>query len=285
MAEKIIRVFPRRTNMTPDDELAFTTGPPLYDLERYPVHVSVTFTWDKPRAEALAKQWRCQGFDVKIGGPAYDDPALNFTPGMYIKPGNIFTSRGCNNTCSFCQAWRREGRLRELQICKGYNIMDNNLLNCSDFHVNRVFIMLDLQKRAAEFTGGFEAARLTKFHVRLLANLRLKPKKLFFAYDCKADLNPLVRAAKKMKSIGFNHQRVNCFVLVGRGDDTIEYAKERFQRVVDLDMMPFMMLWADKKPNTNPVWKDLQHIYTRPANTRRAHKGQFGQALRGKVCR
>ncbi len=66
MSMKIIRVFPRKTNMTPDDDLAFTTGPPLYELEHHPVHVSVTFTWDRARGDALAKQWQRQGFDVTI---------------------------------------------------------------------------------------------------------------------------------------------------------------------------------------------------------------------------
>lgn len=53
---KIIRVFPRRTKATPDDELA-CVGPPDLFAEADEVHVSVSFTWDKPRAEQLAKEW------------------------------------------------------------------------------------------------------------------------------------------------------------------------------------------------------------------------------------
>jgi hypothetical protein len=54
---RIIRVFPRRTKATPVDDLVrIGTGPDLFD-EADEVHVSVTFTWDLPLAEKLAKAW------------------------------------------------------------------------------------------------------------------------------------------------------------------------------------------------------------------------------------
>lgn len=53
----IARVFITKTNMTPDDDLAFVNcPPPLLSLpEIDEVHISVTFTWDLKRAEELAK--------------------------------------------------------------------------------------------------------------------------------------------------------------------------------------------------------------------------------------
>ena len=52
---KIARVFPRKTAATPDDPLAFFGPPPMLALpEIDEVHVSVTFTYDRPKAEALA---------------------------------------------------------------------------------------------------------------------------------------------------------------------------------------------------------------------------------------
>jgi hypothetical protein len=54
---RVIRVFPRRTNATPIDDLAAVgRGPELFD-EADEVHISVAFTWDKPAAERLAKEW------------------------------------------------------------------------------------------------------------------------------------------------------------------------------------------------------------------------------------
>ena len=73
---KIARVFPRKTNATPDDDLVFFGPPPLLLLpEIDEVHVSVTFTYDKQKAEELAEDWKWAGVPVKVGWPAYDDPA------------------------------------------------------------------------------------------------------------------------------------------------------------------------------------------------------------------
>jgi hypothetical protein len=65
---KIIRVFPRKTNATPTDELAFVGNPTMF-AEADEIHISVTFSWDIPEAERLEKEWRRVAL-VKIGGPA-----------------------------------------------------------------------------------------------------------------------------------------------------------------------------------------------------------------------
>jgi hypothetical protein len=57
MAVNIVRVFPRRTSLTPDDALAFVGDPPLWRPEADEVHVSCTFTWDIPEAKRLAEAW------------------------------------------------------------------------------------------------------------------------------------------------------------------------------------------------------------------------------------
>lgn len=55
----IARVFPRATTCTPKDEYAFTGDIPLFFPEDITeVHVSVTFSWDMPEAERLARAWR-----------------------------------------------------------------------------------------------------------------------------------------------------------------------------------------------------------------------------------
>lgn len=54
---RIARVFPRCTKATPNDELAFFDEPGLFPVEADEIHVSVTFTWDIPRAERLARAW------------------------------------------------------------------------------------------------------------------------------------------------------------------------------------------------------------------------------------
>jgi radical SAM superfamily enzyme YgiQ (UPF0313 family) len=70
----------------------------------------VTFTYDKAWAEHLAERWPHIA-PVKIGGVAYGDPGAEFVLGRYIKPGYIFTSRGCPRRCWFCSVWKRGAKL------------------------------------------------------------------------------------------------------------------------------------------------------------------------------
>ena len=92
----VARVFPRKTNASPDDYLAFFDVPDD-EINVDEVHVSVTFTYDIPKAEILAEAWE-KIAPVTIGGPAYLDFAGDFTPGMYLKKGYVITSRGCRKT-------------------------------------------------------------------------------------------------------------------------------------------------------------------------------------------
>ena len=139
-SKRLIRVFPRRTKATPIDELAYF-GPPDLFAEADEVHVDCTFTADKTAAESLAEDWKHVA-PVQIGGVAYGDPGHEFIPGRYIKPGYIFTSRGCPRRCWFCSVWKRDPIPRLLPIQDGWNILDDNLLACPEPHVQAVFAML-----------------------------------------------------------------------------------------------------------------------------------------------
>ena len=52
---KIIRVFPRKTSMTPSDPLSFVGDPPLnvFRPDADEVHISCTFMWDIPEASRI----------------------------------------------------------------------------------------------------------------------------------------------------------------------------------------------------------------------------------------
>lgn len=79
MDKKIIRVFPRRTNATPDDEdVRIRTNPILWD-EADEIHISVAFTWDIAWAEQAAVQWK-QVAPVRLGGPAFNEPGASLFP-------------------------------------------------------------------------------------------------------------------------------------------------------------------------------------------------------------
>ena len=127
---KIIRVFPRKTSYTPEDEYCFFDFPPIPEMipEHDEIHVSCTFTWDRPMARELAFQWEtATDKPVKLGGVAFGSQTEEFVQGMYLKPNIVFTTRGCNNHCPWCIVPEREGKLRQFEnIPAGNIIQDNN---------------------------------------------------------------------------------------------------------------------------------------------------------------
>ncbi len=264
-AKVIARVFPSRTTATPDDELAFTDGPPFWRVPCDEVHVSCTFIWQNRRAEFLAKQWETAGYSVKIGGPAYDAPGGEFVPGRYLKPGYVFTSRGCNNSCWFCVVPQREGNIRELQITEGFNVLDSNLLQCSDDHIRKVAFMLGRQKERPEFTGGLDARAMKPWHAEMLFHLR--PKSLYLAYDNHIDWKPVKRAWRQLQEAGFkaSSHTVSCYVLVGYLSDTIGKALERVERVKAAGMVPFSMYYRGPGDEPKPAnWATFQAKWSNP---------------------
>ncbi|MBQ9527244.1 MAG: hypothetical protein IJR68_06505 [Fretibacterium sp.] len=261
----VLRVFPRRTKATPLDEYAVIGDPGLFIPEDITeIHVSVTFTWDLPEAERLADAWSRFG-PVKIGGPATGMRGENFVPGVYLKHGYVITSRGCPNHCWFCSVPKREGTLRELPITEGWNVLDDNLLACSEEHIRAVFAMLKRQKHRAEFTGGMEAKRLKPWHIELFKELR--PKQIFFACDTPDDLPPLEEAARMFREAEYGNRNIlRCYVLVGWAQDTITAATKRLETVKGLGFCPMAMLYRDQKGATTAEWRKLQRSWARPAS-------------------
>jgi len=259
---KILRVFPRRTAATPDDDLVRIGYPDLFPPECDEIHVSVTFTYDLPKAEKMAEAWGHIA-PVKIGGPALDDPGGDFIPGRYLTKGYVITSRGCPNRCWFCMAAKREGDIRELPITEGWNVLDNNLLACSPDHIYRVFEMLSRQTRRAVFTGGLEAARITDNIACRLA--LLNPRSIYFAYDEPRDVEPLVSAISAMRKTGhkWGHS-ISAYVLIGHQKDDFNSAERRLRFVLSLGVMPFAMLYRDEAGRTDQKWRRFQREWCRP---------------------
>lgn len=266
---RLIRVFPRKTKATPDDALAYF-GPPDLFAEADEVHISVTFTYDKARAEQLAEEWRHVA-PVKIGGVAYGDDSLEFIPGRYVKPGYTITSRGCPRRCWFCGVWKKWPTPNVLPIYDGWNILDDNLLACPREHVEAVFDMLRRQGRRVEFTGGLEALALEDYQVGLLASLKPRPN-MFFAYDPGDAFETLESAARRLLDAGFTARshRLRCYVLIGHPKDTFAAAEARLMQMRDIGFTPMAMLWRPETPSQErrappPEWRAFQRRWARPA--------------------
>lgn len=258
---RIIRVFPRRTKATPDDELAFVGPPGLFRPEADEVHVSCAFTWDRGRAEHLARCWAQHYQTVKMGGPAFGDVGDDFEPGMYLKPGYVITSRGCPNRCKCCLVPGREGDLRTLPIRDGRDVLDNNLLACPSDHVRSVVEMLRRQRRAVRFTGGIEAVRVGKWFCTLIAGLRINA--MYLAYDRPEQQAGVERAAKLLMkhnaSLRAGNHKLLCYVLVGYPGDSVGEARGRIDWVKSIGVTPFAMYYLPETATGStipPLWHD-----------------------------
>jgi len=289
---KIARIFPRKTNASPTDELCFFDNPPqiikgddpLFDIDE--IHVSVTFTYDVKEAEKLAYQWEVFGKPVKIGGPAFDDHGDIFNSGRYVKKKYTISSRGCDNHCWFCSVWKREGKLRELEVKEGWDILDNNILGCSERHIRSVFKMLKTQPEKPTFTGGLEAKLLKPWHVELLKEV--KTKRMYFAYDTPDDYEPLIEAGKILRNGGFTFEShiAACYVLIGYKGDTFEKAEKRLKDTLKAGFVPYAMLYKDKEGKSGQInqgqWESFQRLWLRPTIVYMRNKEIFKSKLSNK---
>ena len=270
--KQIARVFPRRTKATPDDEYAFV-GPLPRKIQADgggidEVHVSVTYTYDIPKAEQLARSWARLGVPVHIGGPAFGDRMGDFVPGLYIRPGYTFTSRGCPNHCWFCSVQQAaHGTIRELPITDGYNILDDNVLATSEAHFRGVIDMLKRQPERPIWTGGIEAKILKPWQADLMREV--KTKRLYCAYDTPDDLEPLIEAGKILRAAGFTiaSHVLCCYVLIGYRGDTFDAADKRLMQTIKAGFVPYAMLYRDKNGQTDREWRSYQREWCRPIIT------------------
>lgn len=260
----MIRVFPRRTRATPADEGVRIGAPGLFDQEVDRVLVSCAFTWDLPEAERIARLWSERGH-TELGGPAVGTVGQSFEPGVFLRDGYTITSRGCPERCWFCQAWKRDGAVaRELPIRDGWNVLDDNLLACSEAHIRAVFAMLARQGRRVEFTGGLHAARLQPWHVDLLCSLKPRPN-IWLAYDEDRDLEPMRVACAMLTSAGFERHTMRAYVLCGYKHDTFASAEKRCRMVMECGAAPMAMVYRDKIGKEPVGWHAWARQWIRPA--------------------
>jgi len=261
---KILRVFPRKTNMTPDDDLVYFGPPGLFRPEVDEVHVSVTFSWDIRKATSLYEDWKIYyPNNIHIGGPAWVDSDFtnNFTPGLYVKSGITFTSRGCNFDCQWCLVPKREGSFREIEIHKGNIIQDNNILLSSKNHLNKVFQMLKNEK--AICFKGIDCLLLKDWQVEQMRSLKIK--EIWLALDDWGKSKYFEGACKKLLKAGFKRNNIRAYVLAGFNEPVME-SEGKLRFAYECGSLPFVQLYQDGTNRTKRK-EEIQFIrsWSRPA--------------------
>ncbi len=262
-----IRVFPRRNEYTPDDELAFVGLPPKkLPTRNADVSISVTMTWDIELGITLAYEWGKHYDNVHIGGPAFMRPSGPFVPGRFIKEQYYLSSRGCIRECPWCYIWPREGKIKELQpsFPQSYCLEDCNLLACSPEHIDRVFSGITESAKAHNTLpqmSAFDARLFNEHHLRLCEDAQLEC--VTFACDY-SGAEKYLRQIHPMLVNKPKEWRL-CCVLVGYRE-FYEEALERIQKVIDCGFEPAVMLYQDKSEkfrHYTAEWLSLQARYPR----------------------
>lgn len=262
----MIRVLARKTKWSPTKDMVFYTRPPLFVRNWSKdtlVMVSATFTWDIEKAYELARAWKLHFDNVRIGGPAFDDPGGEFVPGRFIKEGVTFTSRGCPNRCPWCLVPRREGELRELKIQPGHIVQDNNLLACRREHIEKVFEMLAKQKKGIKFLGGLDIDYLTPWHVELFKKIKIGKCGLCVACDRPQDLKRLDKAADLLSD--FSIEKKRCYVLVGKDGESQDQAQARCEAVLAKGFLVYAQLYRPENASSvRGDWRTFCYFWSKP---------------------
>jgi len=270
---EVLRVFSKRTSYTPDDKMVAIGMPPLAEFipKHDEVHVSCIFTWDKQSCEELAYQWESRtNKPVKLGGPAFGSKAEDFQQGMYLKQNIIFTSRGCNNNCPWCNVPKLEGPLKELPIFQGNWLQDNNFLQTSSQHKEKVYEMLRTQK-AIRFKGGLETNYLDDEFISNITSLSIK--ELWLACDTDGAMPAFKKACEKLTKAGFNRNKIFCYALIG---DDMEKNESRLRQIYETGALPFAQLkrdFSDTKTVYSQEWNRFERMWQRPAIIKAHMKG------------
>lgn len=233
---KVLRVFARRTSMTPLDDMVAIGPPGLWRPTADEVHVSVSFSWDIGAGHRLAAAWGQFYPVVKVGGPALDGEGDAFCPGMYLRQGVTITSRGCVRQCPWCIV---RGPIRLLDIKPGWIVQDNNILATGRRHLGSVFEMLRRQNRAVTFAGGLDARLLKDWIAEEIRGLRVG--QVFLAADTDDALPGLRRALDLLAFLPRYKKR--CYVLWGFAGESLERGESRCRTVWEMGAMPFAQLY------------------------------------------
>ena len=159
-----------------------------------------------------------------------------------------------------------EGKLKELPVKEGNIIQDNNFLQCSRTHKEKVFEMLKTQ-RGIEFRGGLEAELIDDHFIENVRGLHLK--RLWLACDSEDTVPEFKKAMEKLRKI-FPRDKVSCYCLsYGRN---MEKDEARALMIYEEGAMPFVQLYqrpSDTRTKYSKEWNDFQRNWSRPAITKR----------------
>ncbi len=258
------------------------------------LYLSALFSWDLPALLEIAGRAQRWGLPVEIGGPAAEFNAAWIAEQTGIEPWRgvhpcaavplenprmTWTSRGCPARCPFCQVWRVEGALVELDDWQPAPlVMDNNFLACSPGHQERTLRKLVAAGyRRIDFNQGLDARLYTPGFRQLLERCDIRLRYWRFACDQAEEWPAVERALRDLQAAGIPWAAIRIYLLYNYTDSPEEAAARAELLIGSRDRplaCPWPMAyrpldWMQADDYVAPGWtlrqvRDFRRYYSRP---------------------
>lgn len=178
-----------------------------------------------------------------------------------------FTQRGCRLRCKFCVVPQKEGPVKEINtiadIYRGQGYPKHIILLDNDF-----FGQPHWRERSQEIIdGNYKVSFNQGINVRLihsegaeyLAQMKymddgFKKKRIYTAWDNRRDEAIFIKGINTLTKAGIRPANIMVYMLCGYWkDETFEDVYYRFERMVDMGLMPYPMVYGE-----NPMLKKFQ---------------------------
>lgn len=243
---------------------------PLDGCDR--VYISSLFTWLRPKAEALAAQFRATA-DVVLGGSGIGldihlPEAVDVMPNDYslysLDYGMGYSTRGCIRKCAFCPVPKAEGHIRDVATLASLlnprsnqlMLLDNNFFAADSWREK----VAEIQRRGlvVDWPQGNDirlmtpeiAAALYGLHANgQIAGDRFTQKGwLHFAWDLPANdarTEDVVAGIGHLTAAGFRPGQLRFYVLIGYPGYQVEEELHRITTLHGLGIEPYVMVYRD----------------------------------------
>jgi len=251
------------------------------------VYISCVFSKNLPHAKGVSLFY--PNAEIKIGGPGLEYPQslpneiehcmpdYSLYPDMDYSLG--FTTRGCIRNCPFCMVPKIEGYLREHKHPSEFHNPDFNKIVLFDNNLLAARSWLDtcqwIQDQGLKvcFNQGLDARLIDEEKAKVLSemeayNLHFNSRTFYFSWDLMVAEQEVLRGLHEVIEAGVNPRSLMIYMLVGF-NTTHEQDYYRFQKLVDMNCDPFIMIYNNRKDDS---W--IRH-FARWVNRRRYKVCEF----------
>lgn len=269
------------------------------------VYIACVFSWNRPKALALSKMFKCE---VRLGGIGFDselpDEIEHIMPdySLYRIDYSVgFTSRGCIRKCPWCVVPQKEGHIRDhAPVSEFWNpqhrkliLLDNNILASPKWKENFEFIIVN--RLEVNILQGLDIRLVNDETTKWLTLLRSETQSfsgrdmLHFAFDDIRYEKEVRKGIETMKNHGIRPSSQTFFFLCGFKEPTFQPEDmTRFKILRELGVNPFVMIYRDPNKTTfkvDPLLKHFANWVNKPGRYKACKFSEFSRLSKEEKAR